>query len=169
MDLIEKSTESLSLSKLGSLTEFDWRKVNWPIVVSIPREKYQKMLDGRYDDSLDFWREIFNSDNFVRPGKYDTDGKIIFVLHSFKNRDGEEEIFKAVSTPSHMFEEDIANVLNYDVHGKPCELRSRVEYPTCNFWSDFYDNLKPEEQERYPIPSRVLREKYIRGNFLSGK
>ena len=168
-DLVETSQDKPFLSILDSITEKDWKEGNWPIITSVPLKSYQNLIYGRNADLMDFWKEVFNPENFVEPTKYheyNPADHVLCILHSF-DLDGSECIFKAIATSPKMLREDVHNVLNYNAHGKPCELRSKRQYPTCNFRSDFYDRLKPMEQKKYPIPSRTLRERYIKEKFLS--
>lgn len=74
-------------------------------------------------------------------------------------------IFKAITTAEKFLIEDPENMINYQHHGKPCEMRGGGIYPTTDFW-DFYDEIRDEKlQERYPIPDTQSREKFIKENF----
>ena len=55
-------------------------------------------------------------------------------------------------------------MINYNLHGKPCEIRSGGDYPHIDFW-DFYDNLDEGEQDNYPIPDSNWRKGFYKKNL----
>lgn len=172
-EYIERENNEPVLNQLKSLSESDWKNANWPILTYIPNINYIcATIRGDSKDILAFWSNVFNPENFVKPSnihKYDPKKHTLFILHSFKDREGNEDTFKAITTSDATISEDCVNSINYNYHGMPCENRGKSPYPTCNFWNDFHDQLSEEDQNKYPIPVRSWREKYIKENFLNRK
>lgn len=139
------------LESLRQLSKSDWSKAGWPIVTSIPQEAHFSLEESESSTNTQFWKEVFNPKNFISLNNIDSHNPnthSLLILHSLKNKDGKEEIFKAIFTPLEMFRKDISNVLKYNFHGKPCEIRSKTEYP---------------------IPDKTWREIYINKEFLNRK
>jgi len=167
-EMLSKSPiqEALSLVSLE-----DWRSANWPVVTYVSKKAFRNFgkesITGK-DHKQKFWLEAFDSKRFFslkRDNGYDTDEHFLFILHSFKSDDGGDFVFKAITTPEKFLLEDSENNINYQHHGKPCEMRGGGSYPTTDFW-EFYDALRDEKlEERYPIPDTQWREKFVKENF----
>ena len=158
-------TNSDVINALESVSQKDWENANWPIVTAIPKEIYHQYDDSNEDmDSKQrFFTEVLNQDNFIYPeGKreYSPKRDILIILHSFNNREGKESIFKAITTSPKSLIENPVHLINYQYHGQPCEIRSRQQYPTIDFW-DLYDRLPTELQDSYPIPSKEWRKDFV--------
>ena len=143
--------EDLELS-LSNLTEKDWEEANWP-VISFASKQSSEDFGKSSEDNTHFWEQVLNPKNFITPqggSTYDNDRDILFVVHSFKDRNNKdnESIFKAITTTLEDMLKDPKHLINYQHHGLPCETRSRGiggkggSYPTCDFWKDFQDNIK---------------------------
>lgn len=163
-------TGSEVLNALGSITQKEWDNANWPIVTAILKETYHQYDDSNEDiDSKQrFFTEVFNQENIIYPeGKREFNPKrdILIVLHSFNNREGKETVFKAITTSPRSIVEDPAHLINYKYHGQPCEIRSRQQYPTIDFWN-FSDTLPSNLQDIYPIPSKESRKKFVLKRFF---
>ncbi len=157
----EEITSKDIYNTIDTIPSSEWRDAGYPVISYVKRGIYQQYIEN-IDSPTPFWQEVLNSEHFINYQKsreYDPNIHILFVLHSFPNRDGEDVIFKAITTTDRSFVENPEHMINYRYHGKPCELRSKTEYPTLNnFWSDFYDKLSYEEQDKYVIPDRNWRK-----------
>lgn len=163
-------TGSEVLTALGSITQKEWDSANWPIVTAIPKEVYHQYDDSNEDlDSKQrFFTEVLNQDNFIYPeGKreYNPKRDILIILHSFNNREGNETIFKAITTSPRSIVEDPAHLINYKYHGQPCEIRSKQLYPTVDFWN-LSDRLPSNLQDIYRIPSKEWRKNFVLKKFF---
>ena len=153
------------LSSIKSISDSDWESAHYPIISYAPRKllgsEYQK--DGK--NNLEFWKEVLNPEHFLNikdSTKYNAIQDFLFILHTFKNSNGEEIIVKTITTTPELFIEDPGNMINYSRHGFPCENRGGGEYPTLNnFWKDFYDRLSPNDMDKYPIPTKDWRKRQI--------
>jgi hypothetical protein len=167
----EKFKKSLVQEALTRVSVEDWLSASWPVITYVSKEAFRNLgkesITGK-DHKQRFWLEVFNSEKFFsldRDNGYDSNEHFILILHSFKNRDGGDSVFKAITTTEKSLLEDPENNINYQLHGKPCEMRGGGSYPTIDFW-EFYDELRDEKlEERYPIPDTQWREKFVRGNF----
>lgn len=160
------------ISALSSIQEFQWEAANWPLVVMLPKTKYQQLDEDPTNQSeKDFWKEVFNPANVLTPestSRYVPNFHFLFVLHSFKDSNGQEERFKAVTTSAKSFVEDPGHLINYKYHGQPCELRSKQIYPTVYF-RKFYDTLSDEEKYKFPIPTIEFRKRMVKERVLNKK
>lgn len=157
-------------TSLTSLSEKDWESADWPVVSFVPKA----LCDN--SENIAFWGQVLNKKNFIIPGeenRYNPENDVLFILHSFKDEKGMECIFKAITTSVDFFVNDPKYAIDYRYHGQPCEARSRniggraARYPTCNFWTDFYDNLSKDKQEEYPIPTEESRKRFILKNYFN--
>lgn len=169
---VEKEISGIEvLNALESISQSNWKEANWPIITAIPKEKYfqydEEVLD--IDTKQKFLEEVFNQDNFIYPDskkRYDPKNDLLFVLHSFNDREGKETIFKAITTSPQGIVNDPVHLINYRYHGQPCEVRSKQLYPTIDFWG-FYDRLSIDIQDNYPIPSKEWRKKFVLKKFYN--
>lgn len=148
-----------------------WRSANWPVITYASKAAFhnlekESILEENYEQR--FWMEIFNPKRFFsskRDNGYNSNEHFLFILHSFRSKDGADSIFKAVTTAEKFLIEDPENLINYELHGKPCEMRGGGTYPTTDFWG-FYDEIKDDKIiNRYPIPDTQYREVFIKDNF----
>ncbi len=174
-DNIENSEKAITdlevLNAIEGISQSNWEDANWPIITSIPKEVYFQFDESvsDLDTKQKFFEEVFNQDNFLYPDskkRYDPQKNMLFVLHSFKDLDGKETIFKTITTSPESIVEDPIHMINYRYHGQPCEVRSKQLYPTCDFW-DFYDRLSSKQQELYPILSKDWRKDFILKKFFN--
>lgn len=161
---IKESFEGKSVEELlGSISEKEWEEAGWPVVSHTSKVLFAS-FNSNSDYTEDFWKEVLKPENYVTPNGnsgYDSEKDFLFVLHSFKNDDGEESIIKVITTTKEMLEKYSAYVINYKFHGIPCEGKTGGSYPSCDFWKDFYDNLTDEEMDKYPIPTMEWRKKFV--------
>ena len=153
--------EALSLLNIGNL-----EGSRYPILVSVPKEVFQKYNEDR--NILEFWKQVFNPQNRLVPGiteNVDMDSRVLFILHSFEDSEKRDAHFRAVTTTWESFLKDPVNIINYELHGRPCERRSRGNYPNINFW-EFYDKLSELEEKQYAIPDYNNREDFY-GRIVS--
>lgn len=154
---------------LGQISEQDLKENKWPLLVKVNKGTFRN-YNGRFDvpteerkrkRELDFWKEIFNKENFLTPDttKFNPEEDFLFILHSKEGSDGMDTEFIAVTTTYQSFIEDPINMINYDRHGRPCSVRSHGSYPRRDFWK-FYDEITQEEQDQYAIPDSKWREHY---------
>lgn len=151
---------------IQSIPDSDWQGANFPIISYASR----KLLDLEYQkedmNNLEFWKAVLNPEHFLNTQnstKYDPKQDFLFIIHTFKDIKGEETIVKTITTTPELFIEDPANMIYYSRHGFPCENRGGGQYPTLNnFWSDFYDRISPNDMDRYPIPTKDWRKKYLK-------
>ena len=166
-ELLEQENTQTVESAFRSISDLELEKNNWPMVVHIEKSKFAEfnnVRESRVSNTgvLKFWKEIFSQDNFVGSNTtINEKDEILFVLHSLKDENGIDCIFTAVTTSIKEFIKDPENSINYNLHGKPCENRSRGNYPTVNFW-DFYDNLSISEQEKPRIPDTNWRRSFYK-------
>jgi hypothetical protein len=156
-----ESTEQTIGKALEQISEKELSEANYPVITKVPRKIFSDFNEGK--KKIEFWKEIFNTDNFVKIGD-ETPVKsedIYFVLHSEKDAQDQDTRFTAVTTEAKAFLSDPNYMINYQYHGKPCERRIHGQYPNIYFW-DFYDQLSLEEQEKYPIPDRNWRENFYK-------
>lgn len=162
-------TGSEVLTALGTITQKEWDSANWPVISAIPKPVYHRLeLSEDIDDKQKFFEEVFDPQNFICPvgeRQYNPKEDILVILHSFNNRRGKESIFKAITTSPKSLIEDPAHLINYRYHGQPCEIRSRQQYPTIDFWN-FSDTLPSNLQDIYPIPSKESRKKFVLKRFF---
>lgn len=81
---------------------------NWPILTKVKKETFRKYNDRfevlspkeREQRELDFWKEIFNQENFISPNiqTFDPEKNFLFVLHSRQNEEGLDSEFLAITT-----------------------------------------------------------------------
>ena len=158
------------ITALNSISQTEWESADWPLVVSVPKGIYYKFEEHpEIDNKQAFWKEVLNPENFVNPNsgdRYKPKEHILFIFHSFSDRNGQESIIKAITTSPKSLVEDPGNMINYRHHGQPCEIRSKQIYPTYDFW-DFYDNLSREDQNIYAIPSKESRKQVILNRFFN--
>jgi len=166
----EATVQKDVFESLGSLSKQDWEEAGWPLVCFIPKSRFFIPEDST-GHNIKFWEEIFDTRNFLNPvnkDKYNPRKHTLFVLHSFLNSEGQESVFKAITTSPSELSEDPRYMVDYEYHGRPCEVRSHGSYPTCNdFWKDFYDKLPYDKQDNYPIPSKELRRKLILSQYFN--
>jgi len=151
-------------SALASIPRAELKQTNWPVLVSIHKQVYWAYND-RSDTSTsgerttNFWKGIFNEKNFIYPGSdvYNPETDVLFILHSFKEKGGNDCVFKAITTKPKDFVRDPRNHIDYNKHGAVCERRSRGSYPEINFW-EFWDNLSKEDKDKYRIPDTTGRK-----------
>ncbi len=174
-DSIENGEKGISsievLNALEGVSQREWEDANWPIITAIPKGVYHQLDESTLDIDFKqkFFEEVFNQENFLYPDsekRYEPQMDILFVLHSFNNREGEERIFKAITTSPKSIVQDPSHLIDYRHHGQPCEVRSRQLYPTCDFW-DFYDNLPLNMQDNYPIPSKEWRKGFVLKRYFN--
>lgn len=150
------------VNSIESISSQDWENANYPIISFAPRKLLHTEYEKEGSNSLDFWKEVLNPDHFLNienVTKYDTKEDFIFIIHTFKDAKGEEIIVKAITTTPELFIEDSGNMINYGMHGFPCENRGGGEYPTLkDFWKDFYDRLSSNDMDIYPIPTKDWRK-----------
>ena len=161
----EVSEKEQVLNSLYSLSKQDWRNAHWPVISFIDKERlfYHKR---RGDIPFQFWKDVLHPKNFLSPenaDRYDPEEHRLFIIHTFPDRNGTSERIKTITTPTEFLIKDAVHNIDYNYHGRPCEVRGGGSYPTSEFWSDFYDNyqLSEEEQDSYPIPSKAWRKKFI--------
>lgn len=150
------------------LTERDLEKAGWPVITYCTNENYlaQNARDLPFEP---FWREVFKEEHFITPDRqsnYDPKTDKLFILHSFKDGRGVECVFKAVTTSEEELKNDPANAIDFNCHGRPCELRGGGSYPKCDFWRDFYDFLKGDLKDKYRIPDRGVRKRFWLSRFV---
>jgi hypothetical protein len=171
-DLREKRKISPIQEALEPLSMETWKKANWPVITYASKRAFIKMTQdkivGQPDPRESFWLEVFNPKRFFslkRDNGYDSEKHFLFILHSFSNKDKLDAFFKAITTTEESLLEDPENIINYELHGKPCEKRGGGSYPSCDFWN-LCNGLEDDKLlEKYSIPDTVLREKFIRENF----
>jgi hypothetical protein len=159
------------LNALKSISQNEWEDANWPVITAIPKGIYHQLEDSNNEKEVvqRFFKEIFSQENFITQegiSNYDPENDMLFVIHSFRNRRGQETIFKAITTSPESIVQDPAHLINYRYHGQPCEVRSRQIYPTIDFWN-FYDRLPSNEQDNYPIPSKEWRKNFVLKRFFN--
>ncbi len=169
-DISTEISSSEVLTALSSISESEWEAASWPAIAYVPRATYFRFdEDPNIDNRQDFWKTVLNSDNFLNPNtgdKYKPKEHMLFIVHSFSDRNGQESVFKAITTSPKSLIEDPGNMINYRHHGQPCEIRSKQIYPTLNFW-EFYDNLSLVEQNKYAIPTKEVRKRSIKLGYLN--
>jgi len=160
-------TEKTIGEALQQISEKELSEANYPVITKTSRKIFSDFNAGGNKIKLEFWKEIFNTNNFIKIGDKTPikPEDIYLVLHS------EESVprkvrFIAVTTEAKAFLSDPNNMINYQYHGKPCEERSCGQYPNIYFW-DFYDQLSLEEQERYPIPDKNWRKNFYQKQKLN--
>lgn len=154
---------------LGSISEKEWEEAGWPVVSHTSKRLFAS-FNGNSDYEEEFWKEVLNPDNYITPNRengYSPENDFLFIVHTFKNNDGEESIVKVVTTTKEMLEKYPSYIINYKFHGIPCEGKTGGSYPSCDFWKDFYDNLTEEEMEKYPIPSMAWRKKFVLSEYFA--
>jgi hypothetical protein len=153
----------------SKITKQELKESNWPILTKVKKKTFQN-YNGRFDvptherekkREMQFWKEFFSKDNFISKDKvsFNPEEDVLFVLHSFKNTQGMDSEFVAVTTNYRSFIDDPINLINYELHGRPCSVRSHGSYPRKDFW-DFYDDISEKEQNEYVIPDTKWREHY---------
>jgi hypothetical protein len=170
-DVQEKQKMSPIQEVLSPISMETWRKANWPVITYVSKKAFHNLQKDSIlgkDHKQSFWLEVFNPERFFSPKRdngYDSSKHFIFILHSFKSEDGVDSVFKAITTTEKTLLEDPENMINYQLHGKPCESRGGGSYPTHDFW-DFYDNITDGKLlGKYPIPDTQWRESFVRENF----
>jgi len=160
---------------LQSLTESDWEEAGWPVISSASKESYINSITCD-SEHVRLWEQVLNKKNFIIPevqNTYNPKKDNLFIIHSFEDENGNECIFKAVTTSLNSFSRDPKNMINYTYNGKPQDsvIRNRsgkgCAYPTCNFWNDFYDKLSEDKLGAYPIPTREWRKKFILSKYFN--
>jgi hypothetical protein len=164
IETVESALASISISELENS--------GYPILTHTPKSKFQifgdvrEMKLGYNTESVDakimnFWKKIFDEDNFIRPNMsiFNPETDFLFVLHSFQDENGIDCVFKAITTSYNEFVKAPSNWINYERHGKECEKRSKGDYPTINFW-DFYDHKLNTKPDKYRIPDTSWRKSF---------
>jgi hypothetical protein len=158
-------TEQTIGEALQQISEKELSEANYPVITKTSRKIFSNFNEGK--NKTEFWKEIFNTDNFVKIGDRTPikSEDIYFVLHSEESAPRKVR-FIAVTTEAKAFLSDPNHMINYQYHGKPCEGRSHGQYPSVYFW-DFYDQLSLEEQEKYPIPDKNWRKNFYQKQKLN--
>jgi len=153
------------LNSIEGISELDWENAKWPVISYASRNLLERSYQNSTNGAI-FWKEVLNPDHFINiqeSTKYNPKTDFIFLIHSFKDSKGEEIVFKTVTTTPESFVQDPGNMINYGIHGFPCENRGGGEYPTLkDFWKEFYDRLSQDDMDRYPIPTLDWRKKGIK-------
>ncbi len=157
------------LNALVSIPESAWESARWPVISYAPTSLFRKYSEGD-DKQNEFWKQVLNPDNFLNPNSetsFNPSSDFLFIIHSFRNPNGDDLEYKAITTPAESFVEDPSNLIVYGIHGFPCENRGGGEYPTLNdFWKDFYDRLSENDKDRYPIPGKEFRKNFVYKKFF---
>lgn len=164
-DSLDNKSDVFS-EELSKIPEATWENMGWPIISQIPTSVYQKLVESSRGNQQIFWKEVLKPANFFAGEWKDTEiPQTIFIIHTPDQRN--PTMFKAITTQKGQLIEDPTNMLNYIHHGLPCEQRGNGEYPTCdNFWT-FYDQLSPQEQDKYPIPDKGFRKNFVKTHILN--
>lgn len=159
-----ETTKETVYKALDSIPESAWESARWPVISYASTELFRKYSQEE-DKQNEFWKQVLNPENFLYPNSeanFDPKKHFLFIIHSFRNENGEDLTYKAITTPAKSFIEDPSNLIVYGIHGFPCENRGGGEYPTLNdFWKDFYDRLSEDDQNRYPIVGKEYRKNFI--------
>jgi hypothetical protein len=146
---------------LGDLSLKTLERNNWPILTTAPKHDFQNYNEDK--NILDFWKQIFNKKNYInlfnRP--FDPSQETLFILHPFGRSELNENSFVAVTTRPDDFIKDPENMINYNLHGRPCSVRSSGNYPNIKF-EDFLTRLTIEERSMFEIPDKEFRENFYK-------
>ncbi len=149
--IIESDTRIDVLEAFRSIPPESWRIAGYPIISYVPR----KDLGLGDDKGILFWMKVLDPNNFLNNwegGEFDPEAYFLFILHHFQyhsHNPGNIGI-KAVTTRPDFFARDPCNMINFNMHGLPCERAGGGIYPTLeNFYRDFFNKLPDSDNIHY--------------------
>ena len=171
-DTVKSEIETKDISDaLSSLSVKQWENINYPVVTHVGSSIFQTLNKENtgVDDKITFWKEAFNPEYFIHPtsqNEFNIQNDVLLVLHSFPSEQGTDSFFRAITTdPKYLIASPLV-YLDYNWHGKPCEIKSKSLYPSIDFW-DFLDNICNPEQDNYPIPDTGYRKNFVKKFFFT--
>lgn len=154
---------------LTGISERTWEDADWPIISIVSKNAFATTADDPETIGQFFMQALLPS-HFLTPDNIEKKLKpkedFLFVLHSFKDKSGQDTIIKAITTRVEDFVDDPTNMIYFSHHGNPCESRGGGMYPTCNFWNFFDRDLDDDQKDIYPIPDTNFRKNFIQKNIL---
>ncbi|MDD3475029.1 MAG: hypothetical protein PHP08_04010 [Candidatus Dojkabacteria bacterium] len=162
-ELLEQENIQTVESALASIPISELERNNYPILSHIQKSDFRNFNNPENSNNIfNTWKKVFDENNFITPNStnFNPNTDVLLILHPFKDSNGEDHIFKAVTTLNIKdFINDPTNSINYGLHGQPCENRSHGVYPTIKF-ADFYEQLPVEERKKYQIQDRNWRKSF---------
>lgn len=157
---------------LSGISEQIWEDADWPIISVVSKEVFATNANNPGKIAQFFMQALIpshflTSDNTEEKLKPQED--FLFIVHSFKDKNGRDTIIKTITTRVEDFVDDPVNMIYFSLHGNPCESRGGGMYPTCNFWEFWDKELNDAQKDIYPIPDTNFRKNFIQKNILKKK